>query len=88
MTTIDDRLDSARQGAVIGAAATTWRTPVLIVGFGCMIGMMSFGPRSTLGFFLTPLSNANHWGRDVFAFAIALRESVVGNRPAACRAYR
>ena len=39
----------------------TWRTPLLIVGFGCLISMMSFGPRSALGFFLTPMSDANHW---------------------------
>ena len=40
--------------------------------------MMSFGPRSSLGFFLTPLSNANHWGRDVFAFALALQNLLWG----------
>jgi MFS family permease len=78
MTIINHQLDSARQGAAIGTAAATWRTPVLIVGFGCLIGMMSFGPRSTFGFFLTPLSNTNHWGRDVFAFAIALQNLLWG----------
>ena len=78
MTTINHQLDSSRQGAAIGTTVTTWRTPVLIVGFGCLIGLMSFGPRSTLGFFLTPLSNANHWGRDVFAFAIALQNLLWG----------
>ena len=35
--------------------------------------MFGFGPRSTLGFFLTPMSNANGWGRDVFALAIAIQ---------------
>jgi hypothetical protein len=44
-----------------------WRTPLLIIGFGCLISLMSFGPPSSLGFFLTPMSAANHWGRDVFA---------------------
>jgi MFS family permease len=39
---------------------------------------MSFGPRSSLGFFLTPVSNANHWGRDVFAFALALQNLLWG----------
>jgi len=78
MTTVNHQLESSRQGAAIGTAVSTWRTPVLIVGFGCLIGLMSFGPRSTLGFFLTPLSNANHWGRDVFAFAIALQNLVWG----------
>lgn len=60
------------------AAPGGWRTPALIIGFGCLIAMMSFGPRSTMGFFLTPLSNANHWGRDVFAFALALQNILWG----------
>ena len=47
----------------------SWRTPVLVIGFGSLIALIAFGPRSTLGFFLTPLSSANHWGRDVFASA-------------------
>jgi MFS family permease len=55
-----------------------WRTPWLIIGFGCLISLMSFGPRSSLGFFLTPLSSANHWGRDVFAFALALQNLLWG----------
>src|SRR5580698_5897522 len=59
-------------------ASKTWRTPVVIIGFGCLIAMMSFGPRSTLGFFLTPLSSTNHWGRDVFAFALALQNLLWG----------
>jgi len=58
--------------------ATTWRTPAVIIGFGCLIGMIAFGPRSTLGFFLSPLSTANHWGRDVFAFALALQNLLWG----------
>jgi MFS family permease len=40
--------------------------------------MISFGPRSSLGFFLTPLSQANHWGRDVFAFAVAVQNLLWG----------
>jgi MFS family permease len=60
------------------AKAGGWRTPAVIIGFGCLIGLIAFGPRSTLGFFLTPLSNANHWGRDVFAFALALQNLLWG----------
>jgi MFS family permease len=59
-------------------AAATWRTPVVIVGFGCLIALIAFGPRSTLGFFLTPMSNANHWGRDVFAVALAIQNLLWG----------
>src|SRR5579864_4755851 len=78
MANVDNRLNSAPGAPVIGAVSGSWRTPVLIVGFGCLIGMMSFGPRSTLGFYLTPLSTANHWGRDVFAFALALQNLLWG----------
>ena len=51
----------------------TWRTPVVILLCGCLIGMLSFGPRAGLGFFLTPMSAANGWGRDVFALAMGLQ---------------
>jgi len=74
MANVDNRFNAAQGASVVA----TWRTPVLIVGFGCLIGLMSFGPRSTLGFFLTPLSTANHWGRDVFAFALALQNLLWG----------
>jgi MFS family permease len=57
---------------------TSWRAPALVIGFGSLIALIAFGPRSTLGFFLTPLSSANHWGRDVFAFALALQNLLWG----------
>jgi len=56
----------------------SWRTPAIIIIAGCLIAMMSFGPRSSLGFFLTPISSANHWGRDVFGFALALQNLLWG----------
>ena len=56
----------------------SWRTPSLIIGAGCLIAIVAFGPRSTLGFFLTPMSTAHHWGRDVFAFALALQNLLWG----------
>ena len=34
--------------------------------------MISFGPRSTFGFFLTPMNAAHGWGRDQFALALAI----------------
>jgi MFS family permease len=57
---------------------SSWRTPALVIGFGSLIALIAFGPRSTLGFFLTPLSSANYWGRDVFAFALALQNLLWG----------
>ncbi len=71
-TTAANQIDSSQ------TTLTGWRTPALIIGFGCVITMIAFGPRSTLGFFLTPMSSANHWGRDVFAFALALQNLLWG----------
>ena len=67
----------SEQSSAAGAASA-WRTPALIIGFGCLISLLSFGPRSTLGFFLTPMSTENHWGRDIFAFALALQNLLWG----------
>jgi len=49
-----------------------WRTPLVILVCGCLIGLIAFGPRSTFGFFLTPMTVANGWGRDVFSLALAI----------------
>jgi len=65
-------------GIKAATKAGDWRTPAVIIGFGCLIALIAFGPRSTLGFFLSPLSTANHWGRDVFAFALALQNLLWG----------
>ena len=66
--------------AAIGktANAVGWRTPLVVVICGCLIAMISFGPRSSLGFFLTPLSQTNHWGRDVFSMALAIQNLLWG----------
>jgi MFS family permease len=56
----------------------SWRTPAVIVGCGCLIALISFGPRSSLGFFLTPQSQANGWGRDVFGLALAVQNILWG----------
>jgi MFS family permease len=55
-----------------------WRTPALIVLSGCLIALLSFGPRSAAGQFLTPLSFANGWGRDVFSMAFAIQNLLWG----------
>jgi MFS family permease len=55
-----------------------WRTPAMIVLSGCLIALLSFGPRSAAGQFLTPLSFANGWGRDVFSIAFAIQNLVWG----------
>src|SRR5438128_9408551 len=60
------------------ARSLTWRTPAVIILCGCLIALLGFGPRSSFGFFLTPMSAANGWGRDVFALAFALQNLMWG----------
>jgi MFS family permease len=55
-----------------------WRTPLVVLICGCLISMISFGPRSALGFFLTPMSQEHHWGRDVFSMALAIQNLLWG----------
>ena len=68
----------ASSSGIAASAIRSWRTPFVIIGFGCLISLMSFGPRSSLGFFLTPMSTDNQWGRDVFAFALAIQNLLWG----------
>src|SRR3954469_19490059 len=58
---------------ITGAKLMTWRTPLVILFCGSVVSMLGFGPRSTLGLFLTPMTQAQGWGRDVFALALALQ---------------
>jgi len=51
---------------------SVWRSPLVILTCGCLIGLLSFGPRSTFGFFLAPMDAANGWGRDQFGLALAI----------------
>src|SRR5690606_36570956 len=53
-------------------------TPLVILICGCLIGVIGFGPRSTMGFFMTPISQTNGWGREIFSFAIALQSLIWG----------
>jgi hypothetical protein len=56
----------------------TWRTPAVLIAVGCAIALIAFGPRSSLGQFLTPLSFERGWGRETFSFAIALQNLLWG----------
>src|SRR5262249_49285683 len=60
----------SRLSSVVRPPAS-WRMPAVILACGCLIALIGFGARSGLGFFLTPMSSAHGWGRDVFALALA-----------------
>src|SRR5262245_54861456 len=60
------------------SALDAWRTPAVIVACGCLIAGISYGPRSSFGFFLKPMTLENGWGRDVFAFSVAMQTLIYG----------
>jgi MFS family permease len=72
-----ERLSAALRGPMslssLASQFLRWRTPVVILVCGCLVSAIGFGPRSTLGLFLTPMSLEQGWGRDVFALALALQ---------------
>src|SRR6266571_182466 len=55
-----------------------WQTPAVIIFCGCLIALLSFGPRSAVGVFVTPLSATTGWGRDVIGLAIAIQNLLWG----------
>src|SRR2546430_11986201 len=57
---------------------SAWRTPLMIIACGCAIALLSFGPRSTFGFFIQPMSREFTWGRDIFGLALALQNLLWG----------
>ena len=54
------------------------KNPLVLVIAGCIIAIVTFGPRSSFGFFLTPMSAQYGWGRDVFALAFAVQNLLWG----------
>ena len=50
----------------------------LVICAGCAVALIVFGPRSSLGLFVEPVTVTRGWGRDVFALAMAIQQLVWG----------
>ena len=50
----------------------------VVLAAGSLIAILGFGPRSTMGFFLTPVTSEYGWGREIFALAIAIQNLLWG----------
>lgn len=55
-----------------------WRTPGVVLACGSIILMLSLGIRQSFGLFLQPMSSELGWGRETFAFALALQNLIWG----------
>jgi MFS family permease len=69
---------AAADGNLRATHAPGWRTPLVIIVCGCAIALLSFGPRSSLGFFVQPMGREFSWGRDVFGLALAVQNLLWG----------
>ncbi|MFN7024113.1 MAG: MFS transporter [Pseudorhizobium sp.] len=47
--------------------------PWLIIAAGCLIAMLTFGPRSAMGFFQLPMLSDTGWDRSTFGLAMAFQ---------------
>ena len=54
------------------------RVAVSAIACGAFIVLLSFGIRSSFGLFLQPMSLDLGWGREVFAFAMAIQNLILG----------
>lgn len=62
----------------MSASVSSRIPPALIIAGGCIIAMVSFGPRSAMGLFQQPVIGEFGWGRDVFSLALAVQNLVWG----------
>jgi MFS family permease len=69
---------AATKGELRLSPIRSWRTPLVVIVCGCLIALLGFGPRSTLGFFVQPMSREFSWGRDVFGLALAIQNLMWG----------
>ncbi|CAM5770588.1 MFS transporter [Bosea minatitlanensis] len=52
--------------------------PEIIVAAGCLIALITFGPRASAGLFQIPMTLQFHWGRDIFGLALAIQNLLWG----------
>ncbi|EAU41854.1 MFS permease [Fulvimarina pelagi HTCC2506] len=55
------------------AGSETRLATILAISAGCLIALLTFGPRSAIGFFQLPMITDRSWTREDFALAIAIQ---------------
>ncbi|HKA44542.1 MAG TPA: MFS transporter [Burkholderiales bacterium] len=59
-------------------ATRNWRTPVIVLACGGLLLSLGMGIRHGFGLFLQPMTMDLGWGRETFAFALALQNLIWG----------
>ncbi|MFO1148929.1 MAG: MFS transporter [Alsobacter sp.] len=52
--------------------------PEVILVCGCLIGLLTFGPRAAIGLFQIPIARDFGWNREIFSFAVAIQNLLWG----------
>lgn len=60
------------------SASSTLRTPLIIMGAGAIIAMLTFGPRASFGLFTPAFSVERGWSVEVFSLAAAIQNLLWG----------
>ena len=61
------------------SAKRFWSPPIwLIIGCGCLIALLTFGPRSAMGFFQAPILADKGWSFTTFGLAMAIQNLAWG----------
>ncbi len=55
-----------------------WRSSAVVLFCGSFVVLVGFGLKATFGLFLKPMSIDLGWGREIFAFAMALQNLLMG----------
>ncbi|MEM6712091.1 MAG: MFS transporter [Pseudomonadota bacterium] len=59
-------------------SGSTNLTLIVVIIAGCVIALLSFGPRSSLGLFLVPVTETRGWTREIFALSLAIQNLMWG----------
>jgi MFS family permease len=51
----------------------SWRTPEVIILCGCLVSLITFGPRASAGLFQLPMITEYGWSREVFSLSLAIQ---------------
>jgi len=64
--------------AALSASRRWYHDPTVIIIAGCLVAVVSFGARSSMGLFTHPISEYYDWDREVYGLAMALQNLVWG----------
>lgn len=67
--------ETIRSGSLIDSLA---RSVPFVIACGCLLIVVSFGPRTALGLFLQPMTLERGWSREAFSLAIAVQNLMWG----------